>query len=196
MLMGGSCSMLVDLQRRLDAAQADLRAAKSQALAAREAYLAATDAVSDAEEAQKLLQAVAQTIQQQAHAKIAAVVGRCLSAVWDEPYEFEVVFEQKRGRTDAKLVFLRDGHQVNPMRQSGGGVVDVASFALRLASLLLARPPRRRVLIADEPFRNLSVEYRSRMREVLGELSREMGVQFILVTHYSEFRGDVQIELR
>ena len=41
-------------------------------------------------EAQELAQHVAQVIQQKAHDQIARVVSRCLSAVFDEPYEFRI----------------------------------------------------------------------------------------------------------
>jgi len=137
-------------------------------------------------EARRVLQAVAQSIQQMIHARIATVVSRCLSAVFDEPYEFRIKFVQKRGKTEAELVFVRNGMEIDPLTASGGGVVDVASFALRLASLMLTRPAPRKLIVADEPFRFLSAEYRGRIREMLLELSEQMGIQFVIVTHVRE----------
>lgn len=139
-----------------------------------------------ATEAQKITQAVAETIQQEAHNKIAGVVSQCLSAVFDDPYEFKINFERARGRTEANLVFVRDDEEINPIDSSGGGVVDVAAFALRVSCLMLTRPPCRRTIVLDEPFRFVSEEYRPRVRTMLLELSKDLGIQFIMITHIKE----------
>lgn len=139
--------------------------------------------VGNVEQAQKIVQRVAQMIQQQAHEQIASVVSRCMEAVFAEPYEFRIAFEQKRGKTEAVLTFVRNGLEVDPMTASGGGVVDVASFALRLACLMMSRPPRRRVLILDEPFRFVSRDLRTRVKQMLLTLAEEMKMQFVVVTH-------------
>lgn len=159
------------------------------------AAIEAENHATDCEEAQRVAQLVAQTVQQQAHDKIAGVVSKCLEAVFEEPYEFQIHFEQKRGRTEARLVFVRDGNEVDPMTGSGGGVVDVASFALRVACILLAKPPVRRVLVMDEPFRFVSACYRPRLRGMLEMLSKELGMQFIQVTHIEELKVGNIIEL-
>ncbi len=72
------------------------------------------------------------------------------------------------------------------MKASGGGVVDVASFALRLASLMLARPIPRRLIVLDEPFKFLSEGHRGRIREMLLGLADQMKMQFVMVTHVRE----------
>ena len=148
-----------------------------------------------AEEAQELAQHVAQVIQQKAHDQIARVVSRCLSAVFDEPYEFRIHFERKRGRTEARLTFDRDGMEVDPMTASGGGVVDIASFALRLSCLILNKPPLRRAMVMDEPFRFVSEEFRDRVKALLDTLSEEMKTQFVMVTHINELKMGQVIEL-
>lgn len=129
---------------------------------------------------------MAQTVQEKAHEQIAGVVTRCLEAVFEEPYEFRIVFEKKRGKTEARLTFFRDGHELDPMDQSGLGVVDVGAFALQLSDLLLRRPRRRKLLVMDEPFRHLSRDNAERVRDLLLTLSKEMSVQFVMVTHSEE----------
>ncbi len=147
-------------------------------------------------EALAIAQNVAQDIQRQAHAKIADVVSRSLETVFGEDaYQFKINFEQKRGRTEASLVFEREGMELDPMSSAGGGVIDCASFALRLSCLLLNRPPLRRTIIADEPFKHLSTEYRGRMRELLITLAKELRVQFILVSHIEELKCGKIIEI-
>ena len=77
--------------------------------------------------------------------------------------------------------------ELDPLQSCGGGILDVAAFGLRLACLMLQRPQPARVLILDEPFRFVSSHYRSNVRALLSELSQEMGVQIIMVTHIEEF---------
>lgn len=169
-------------RRVLNDRLADLRAVREIHTTNKGKLTAAEDLLFYAEEAQKSIQKVAQSVQQEAHDRIAGLVTRCLGAVFDEPYEFKIEFERKRGKTEAALKFVRDGLVLDdPMNQAGGGVIDVASFALRLACLVLRRPQIRRLLVLDEPFKNIrGAEYRGRVRALLEALSREIGVQFIL----------------
>ena len=146
--------------------------------------------------AQEIAQQIAQEVQQQAHDQIAGVVSRCLEAVFEEPYTFKIHFERKRGRTEARLVFEREGLEIDPMSASGGGIIDVAAFALRLSCLSLSQPPLRRLLVLDEPFRFLSEEYRERAKILLETLSEEMEIQILIITHMEELKTENVITLR
>lgn len=188
-------SSVAELRRKVDQLAADRRSAQRVLKEQRGALAEATDHEVDCEEAQKTLQMIAQGVQQQAHERIAGVVTKCLASVFDEPYQFRISFEQKRGRTEARLEFVRDGRVQDPLTASGGGAIDVAAFALRLSCLLLAKPPLRRVLVLDEPFKFVSAEYRSRVRLMLDSLSKELKVQFIMVTHIPELKTGNVIEL-
>lgn len=130
-----------------------------------------------------LSQKVAKEVQAVVHAKVASIVSRALSAVFPEPYEFRLNFEDKGGRTQAVLTFERDGMEVDPMTASGGGVIDIAALALRISCLLLAQPPVRRLIVADEPLRHLSRNFRSKARDFFAVLSEELKIQMIFVTH-------------
>lgn len=150
-------------------------------------YIDSDEHEADCGEAQEILQVIAQTIQQQAHDRISHVVSRCLAAVFDEPYTFRIHFDRKRGKTEAQLVFVRDGLELgNPKDAAGGGVIDVAAFALRLSCLLLTRPPARRFMVLDEPFRFVSAEYRPLLPHLLQCLSDEFDIQIVMVTHVEE----------
>jgi len=148
------------------------------------------------EEAQTISQQIAQLVQQQAHEKISGVVSKCLEAVFGNEYGFKIHFERKRGRTEAVLLLLKDGHEIEDVLNSdSGGVVDVAALALRLACIVLAKPVLKRIIIMDEPFRNLDLKNREKVRILLEELSEEFKVQFILVTHEIAFQAGKVIEI-
>lgn len=136
-----------------------------------------------------VIQETAKTTQEVVHAGIAGIVTRCLRAVFGDefPHTFTIRFEQKRGRTEALLLLVGpDGQEVDPLDADAGGIVDVISFALRLASLLLSTPPRRKFLAVDEPFKMVSQEYRTALRDMLVAISEEFGVQVLYVTHVPE----------
>lgn len=145
-------------------------------------------------EAQTIAQAVAEKIQTQAHKRIASIVTTCL-AIFDEPYEFRIDFRRARGKTEAHLLFERDGMAVDPMTSSGGGPIDVAAFALRVACMVLRRPALRRLLALDEPFRCIHEQYRPRIRAVLEKLATDLDMQIVMVTHDPQLKAGKEIDL-
>lgn len=136
------------------------------------------------QEAQLLAQHVAQNVQTQAHRQISKLVTKCLQTVFDDMVSFHIDFQRKRGKTEAKLLFVdEDGDQLDPLTTCGGGLIDVAAFGLRLAAIALSKPKLRAILVLDEPFRFISVEYRPRVRQLLETLAKDMKVQILMVTH-------------
>jgi hypothetical protein len=101
----------------------------------------------------------------------------------------EFFFEARtHGGTVGILPALRSTFKGKPIEVGiveghGGGVADVISFLLRVVVLSLARPRLALVLVLDEPFRHVSLEYLRGCATLLRELNRTAGVQFILVTH-------------
>jgi len=148
------------------------------------------------EDAQTITQQVSQMVQQQAHKRIEGVVGKCLEAVFGDEYGFKIRFERKRGKTEANLLLLRHSHEVEDVLNSdSGGVVDTAALALRLSSIVLSKPRLRRIMLMDEPFRNLDLQNRERIRILLEELAKDFKVQFIIVTHEIAFQIGKVIEI-
>lgn len=147
--------------------------------------------------ARDLIVKTARIVQQQAHQRIASVVTSCLQAVFqEEAYKFGIEFQEQRGRTGAILYLERDGIKLDkPMDAAGGGVVDVAAFALRAACLVLHRPRLRRLLVLDEPFKFVSREYRPRIRQMLEQLSQDLSIQIIMVTHDGEYQTGTIIRI-
>lgn len=138
------------------------------------------------ERAQAIIQLIARQTQEQIEINISDIVSTALSSIFDNPYEFKVEFFTKRNRPGCSLSFMRDGEQIHPLSASGGGIIDVASFALRTACWTLQQPRSRKIIILDEPFRFLSTEYITKASELLKELSVKLGLQFIIITHIKE----------
>lgn len=139
-------------------------------------------------EATQLLRDLYEQTQERFHGQIMQIVSYCLREVFgDDAYEFRIEFTQKRNQVEAALVFVRDGEVFDPLLASGGGALAVACFALRLAVIYLTRQMTRSIMILDEPFVQLSAEYRGAMAELLLKLAEEFDFQFILITHTKEF---------
>lgn len=134
-------------------------------------------------EAQRHIQKIAQGVQQVAHTQICGLVTKCLSAVYqEEAYSFSIKVERKRGKTEVKFVFTRDGEDFDsPVGECGMGTVEVANFALTLAEIVLTG--KRRLLILDEPFRGIHGDgNRERLAALLPRMCEELGFQVLLCT--------------
>jgi len=143
--------------------------------------------LNDILQAQEIAQEAADQIQQQVHERITSIVNKCLQAIFPDPYEFKIKFTPKRGKTEADLIFIRDGRE---RKNVGGGVIDVVAFALRLSSILLSSKPIAPIELLDQPFGNVSKSngYLERIPEMLLMLTEEFGIQFVQVTHVDELK--------
>ena len=139
------------------------------------------------EQAQVFLQKVAQDTQSQLKFQIEDIVNLALETCFPNEYEFQLQFNIARGKTDAELVFLsqKTGRPIDPMNASGGGVVDLTCFALRIASYALEQGVDN-VIILDEPFRFISRDLQARAGEILKSLSTKLGLQIVMVTHIGQ----------
>lgn len=137
--------------------------------------------------ARKLVQKVAKETQQKLEGHIGNLVTIAEAAVFPEPYEFEVEFVERRNQTECDMYFVKDGNRMNPILSSGGGALDVASFALRCAfwSLKKTRP----TLLLDEPFRNVSADLQLMCVDMLKYIRDNLGIQIIIVSHLRNLIG-------
>ena len=138
------------------------------------------------ERAREVIREVGLITQKQLQLHISDIVSLALEAVFPEPYTLDVNFVQRRNKTECDLFFCRNDEKIDPLTASGGGAVDIASFALRVASWSMALPHSRNTLVLDEPFRYLSVNLLPQAGEMLKQLSQELGLQIITVTHSEE----------
>lgn len=131
-----------------------------------------------------MLEAVAQQAQDIIREKIDKVVTTALQTVYqDGNLTFETEIVRVGNRMEVNFLFRYGGEAAaGPVLDSiGGGVLDVASFALRvcLYRLLGATGP----IILDEPFRMLNRDAVPRVAEFAQRVSRDMDIQLVVVTH-------------
>jgi len=178
------------LRQKLDRKQGERDRIQSDLKCEHENHRKAKQNLKRARKAQEIVRTVALRTQQQLEYHISSVVSNAEAAVFDDPYELKMEFEQRRGRTECDLWFERDGQKRNPA-YSGVGAVDVAAFALRVASWSLSHKTRN-VLIADEPFRHLKGEVENRRAiEMMHSVSQELDLQIITVSDERAPREDI-----
>ena len=143
--------------------------------------------ISYSEKAQVIISAVARSTQEELEYRIVEPVSLALAAVYDEPYKMVAKFDVTgRGTTECRLGFERGGDVVKPLEASGGGPIDISSFALRISSWSLTQPRSRQILILDEPFKWVSRAKMALAGQMLRETSSQLGLQIIMVTHIPE----------
>lgn len=178
------------MKRRFDELKGRKEEKEDQLETARGVRKTLSARLENAKKAQALVQLVVKEIQESLQHNISYIVTLAESAVFDDPYDFVVRFEPRRGVTECDLLFSKDGQEMNPIRSSGGGAIDVAALALNCSFLILeGREP---VLILDEPFHNINDPTRELHRkaaEMLKEVSTRLGIQMIIVTGLTEITG-------
>lgn len=145
-----------------------------------------------------LLTNVSLTIQKKTTEKIAKIVTDLYQYVFLSKDTFVIQVDKKRSVPVAHFYIetTKNGKKIllDPMKDEGGGKVDVIALGLRLAALLLYRPSLERVLVLDEPLRFLSSSttsdkpYRLRAVDFLKQVAKEYGIQVIAVTHDLELK--------
>lgn len=140
------------------------------------------------EEVQHEIRVMSEALQTQLYSRITDMVTHCLSYVFGDEYSCEIQTDQKRGNVEAYIRVLKGDVTLDPVSACGGGVVDIVSMSLRLCAVVGdGRQKNRRILVLDEPFKFLSVQYRPRAAELLTQLSEQLDFQLIIVSHDPEF---------
>jgi DNA repair exonuclease SbcCD ATPase subunit len=137
------------------------------------------------DEAVQFAQIIAKETQEQVKFQLEDIVNLALKAVYGDIYRFEIEFNLKRGNSEALLVLWKGGRRFeDPMGSTGGGVCDILSFALRIALLVISK--NRKVLIMDEPLKNISKDVKGDAIEIIKRICTDLNVQIICITHDNE----------
>ncbi len=134
------------------------------------------------EDATALLKKATTITYKQISLRIEKLVTQLLRAVYDRPFTFHLSFRETKKSVEAKPVIMEGDKVYNPEFDKGGGVIDVISFALRVASWSMKRPRTRNVLILDEPFKWMG-DLLPLIGDMLKFISTKLNVQIILTSH-------------
>lgn len=137
-------------------------------------------------ESLSILKTVGAVHQQDAVTTVESLVCMALKDVFgEEAYSFKMKIEETKRSMTVDFVFLRDGKEYEPLECCGYGQVDVAAFALRIAMMRLS--PDCHLVLFDEPFKNVSEEYREKTAKLVMKISEALNLQFVIATHMKEF---------
>lgn len=132
-----------------------------------------------------IIQNIASTLQNNVKGKIVSIVQKALDVVASD-ITFDMEFVTRRDKTECDL-FCTDktGNRQELMFSRGGGILDIISFALRVAVWSLDNKASS-VILLDECFKFLSQEWRETGATLFKTLSEELGIQFVVVSHIPE----------
>jgi len=129
------------------------------------------------EKAQALIQTVSQETQSQLKFCLEDIVNTLLQTCFPDDYTFKIDFDIKRGRTEASILLLKNGYEVQPK----GGIADIISLGLRIAVWNIGST--RNTLCLDESLKWLSADLQPRAAEIVKEISHKLNIQIIMPSH-------------
>ena len=139
-------------------------------------------ALENHQKARAIVQIVAEQTQKQIEFHISNLVSLALASVFPDPYEFKLSFVPRRNKTECDLLFIKRGKESDDILfTGGGGVADIAAFALKIAcwSIKKTRP----FILLDEPLKYLhNPSYQEKASELFKRISDELKIQIILVS--------------
>lgn len=134
------------------------------------------------EEAREIFKKSAILTQNHLAEHLSSIVTKSLRLVWPESdLSFHAEFVERRNSTECDMWIEEKGFKYSLLDGKGYGVVDIVSFSLKVAYILLHTVDN--VVIIDEPFRNLGRNKHEITSHLLKELSDELEMQFIIATH-------------
>lgn len=182
--------MIDDLVLKAFAFKSTLKTTCRRLKVVRSEYAEAVADMKDTMRCILILKSVGEETQKSIIGFIENVVSKALSDVFGEDaYTFKMELTPTKKSMQVNFLFVKDGEDYEPLDCCGYGTVDVACFALRVALFAIASTPdTTRTMILDEPFKNVSAKYRSRIAQFVKTISTEMKIQFIIVTHFTEMK--------
>lgn len=143
----------------------------------------------DCVEARSILQVVAKSTQELLEKKFSSLVTLAIRTIFRDDREFVIQFVEKRNKTELECHISKDNNVVG-IYDGGGGQIDVVALSCRLAFWSLQKTSRP-IFFLDEPLAFLhSPEYQERASDLLQMLSKELKVQFLVVSDQSEIIGN------
>jgi len=133
------------------------------------------------------LTAFAEWSRERIKVKLETLVNSALTAVFpDKEMKFKLIGKRTKTGLQYDIYIETDGTLTSVFNAKGGGVLDIASLALRISYLKLYEGKIEQVLILDEPFKNLDIERISYAVSWLSKICKELNIQVITATHINE----------
>jgi len=174
---------LKDWQQFVDGQTALRIVARERLATAKEKLDGIKDKLVATEGARDLLIAATAATQKQVKEFIEELVSLALQSVFGIEYYFVLEAHNRRGQAELEPIILWHQARLSPRGETGGGVVDVASFALRLVLWALSAKRSRPVFILDEPFKFVSKDMTDAVATMLKSVAELLGIQIIMVSH-------------
>jgi DNA repair exonuclease SbcCD ATPase subunit len=185
-----------ELRHRFIALDARRRTLSDQLEEGKRDELSLSAVYDDTRKMRAITQEVAEQTLNNLSYQVSSIVTSALASVWPDPFGFEIEFKQARNQIECHLWFVKDEHRIDPMESSGGGALDVASFALRITYWSLLPNPTRPTFLLDEPFKYVSEDLQEACSNMVKMLSEKMGVQVIMVSHLPNINSSADREYR
>ncbi len=145
-------------------------------------------------ESQEVIQEVARQTQNEVRIHITDIVNLAIDSIPFEkrPDYFDVDFVTRRNQTECDLFFIENEVKMNPVLSSGGGLLDIVSFALQIACWSLQSKNKSNTIILDEPFKNINdpekkLNLMESVCEMVRKISEKLNIQFIIVGMNNDF---------
>jgi len=131
-------------------------------------------------EAQVLIQKVAVETQQQIKVHLEDIVNKIMQTSFPD-YSFSMEYKISHNKSECYLHFYEGSNETDLLDGDSGGALNVACIALRMSVWTISSTDN--CLILDEAFANLSQDLQPLIGHILSELSKELNLQTILVSH-------------
>ena len=133
-----------------------------------------------------LFHSLTEKVQTEFAAGIESVVSAGLLAVFDEAIQFKIDTKVRGNNVNVDFRLINENStETNLLDARGGGVVAVTCSILQMVFVRLLDVQK--IVFLDEPFAHLSAEYVPAMAQLLQKMSRDLGIQVVLITHQDEF---------
>lgn len=144
--------------------------------------------LSDLTDALQIAQTVGLATQHNIKEYLDEMVTYIIQSIFGNNYQFCTDFIIKRNKSECELSLIKDGMKLSLLNSTGGGLLDIIMFALRISLLIMKKDKKANVIILDEPFKWVSKEYISPVCDLLKKISFDLKIQFIIVTHIAELK--------
>lgn len=139
------------------------------------------------QEAREVFKKASKIVQNNLVKHLSSIVTKAIKTVfYEKDISFHMEFIERRNTIEADMWIEEDGYKYSILDSRGYSVVDVISFSLKVAYVLLQTTDN--ILIIDEPFRNLAKNKHAIASEMVKKLSTELKTQFLIATHSEELK--------